>query len=129
MVCTETSCFSSTGWWQRAATRQPSVDTGGALFDGQSPVFSEELRSRIGKAHFEMTALSVGLELELATIRRYRELAAAAGAPELSRFYGRLGDREETHAAAPSVSRIRCGSPAGRPPASPRSSRPAPGGD
>src|SRR5512136_3038092 len=43
-----------------------------AELSGPSPVFSARLRSRIGEAHWEMTALSVGLALEDATIVRYR---------------------------------------------------------
>ena len=80
---------------------EPLVDTtAGAVFDDESPVFSRELKDRIGEAHWEMTALSVGLQLELATIERYRGLASEAGVPELEHFFLRLMHWEEGHARA-----------------------------
>jgi rubrerythrin len=71
-----------------------------ADLSGSSPIFSEALVSRIGEAHWEMTALSVGLTLEHATIVRYRALAGLAGHPDARRFFEELAAWEETHAEA-----------------------------
>ena len=71
-----------------------------ADLSGPSPIFSEGLRSRIGEAHWEMTALSVGLALEEATAIRYRQLAQAADQPEVRRFFDELAKWEESHAVA-----------------------------
>lgn len=71
-----------------------------ADLSGPSPIFSDDLRSRIGEAHWEMTALSVGLALEEATISRYRKLAQAADQPEVRRFFEELTKWEESHADA-----------------------------
>ena len=71
-----------------------------ADLSGPSPIFSAELQSRIGAAHWEMTALSVGLALEHATVARYRSLAGVATAPGIKRFFDELAAWEETHAAA-----------------------------
>ena len=71
-----------------------------ADLSGPSPIFSEGLRSRIGEAHWEMTALSVGLALEEATVIRYRKLAQAADRPEVRRFFEDLAKWEESHAEA-----------------------------
>ena len=80
---------------------EPMISTdSGAIFDDENPIFSKELKDRIGEAHWEMTALSVGLELERATISRYRDLAAEADVPELEHFFERLMKWEEGHAAA-----------------------------
>ncbi|MEO0026290.1 MAG: ferritin family protein [candidate division WOR-3 bacterium] len=73
----------------------PVTDTTGA-----SPIFSPELKARINQAHWEMTALSVGLALEQASIARYRQLAAEAEGAELRRFFESLVRWEESHAAA-----------------------------
>lgn len=73
----------------------PSVD-----LSEPSPIFSPELKKRINAAHWEMTALSVGLALEQASIARYRELAQKAATEELRRFFDSLVRWEETHAAA-----------------------------
>lgn len=71
-----------------------------ASLSGPSPIFSDELKSRIGEAHWEMTALSVGLALEHATVTRYRSLAQAADEPGVRRFFEELAAWEETHAEA-----------------------------
>ena len=67
---------------------------------GPSPIFSEELKSRIGGAHWEMTALSVGLALEHATVVHYRNLAQAADRPDVRKFFEELKVWEESHAEA-----------------------------
>ncbi|MBN2465899.1 ferritin family protein [candidate division WOR-3 bacterium] len=71
-----------------------------ADLSGPSPIFSDQLRARIGEAHWEMTALSVGLALEEATIARYRALAGAAERPDVRRFFEELAKWEESHAEA-----------------------------
>ncbi len=71
-----------------------------ADLSGPSPIFSDALRSRIGEAHWEMTALSVGLALEEATIIRYRKLTQVADQPEVRRFFEELAKWEESHAEA-----------------------------
>jgi rubrerythrin len=71
-----------------------------ADLSGPSPIFSDVLRSRIGEAHWEMTALAVGLALEEATVNRYRKLAQAADQPEVRQFFETLAKWEESHAGA-----------------------------
>lgn len=68
--------------------------------EGDHPIFSKELRSRLKDAHFEMTALSVGQQLEQAAIDRYRRLAEEAGPGELRDFYLQLLEWEKSHAGA-----------------------------
>jgi rubrerythrin len=71
-----------------------------ADLSGPSPIFSDQLRARIGEAHWEMTALSVGLALEEATVTRYRNLAQAAEQPDVRRFFEELTRWEQSHAEA-----------------------------
>jgi rubrerythrin len=71
-----------------------------ADLSGPSPIYSDELSRRVGEAHWEMTALSVGLALEHAAVARYRSLAGSPGRPEERRFFEELAAWEETHAAA-----------------------------
>jgi len=80
--------------WE-AWTPAPHAD-----LSGPSPIFSDGLLSRIGEAHWEMTALAVGLALEEATVIRYRKLAQAADEPAAKRFLEELAKWEESHAAA-----------------------------
>jgi rubrerythrin len=65
-----------------------------------SPIFSEKLKARIGEAHWEMTALSVGLAIEDASIARYRGLARVAEAEAVRLFFEELARWEEGHAEA-----------------------------
>jgi rubrerythrin len=75
-------------------------DAGHADLKGPSPIFSDELKSRIGEAHWEMTALAVGLALEAATITRYGALAREADQPDVRAFFEALTRWEEGHAEA-----------------------------
>jgi rubrerythrin len=89
------------GLLQQGKNPEPLISTdSGAILDDQNPIFSPELRQRIAEAHWEMTALSVGLQLEHATIARYRALAAESDSPELKHFFQKLMHWEEGHARA-----------------------------
>ena len=64
---------------------------------GDSPIFTEELRARAGEAHFEMTAISVGIQLELQAEKFYRSQASDCGDPTLARFWSELAEWESGH--------------------------------
>lgn len=64
---------------------------------GTSPIFSDRLRSRLSDAHYEMTALSVGIQLELDAVRVYTQLANDAAIPEVAAFYRELAEWERGH--------------------------------
>lgn len=68
-----------------------------ASLEGDNPVFSEKLRRRIGEAHFEMSALSIGIQLELNAERYYREQAEQAPHPDVKDFFHELADWEAGH--------------------------------
>ncbi len=71
-----------------------------ADLNGDHPIFSKDLRKRLKEAHFEMTALSVGQQLEQNAIDRYRRLADEVGPGELREFYLQLMVWEQSHAGA-----------------------------
>jgi rubrerythrin len=62
-----------------------------------SPIFSENLHNRIRDAHFEMTALSVGIHLELNSSDFYSKAASEAEDPVVQRFYKVLAKWELGH--------------------------------
>jgi rubrerythrin len=64
---------------------------------GDSPIFSNRIRSRIDTAHAEMTALSVGIQLELDAVKAYSELADKAGDAAVAAFYRELAEWERGH--------------------------------
>ncbi len=68
-----------------------------AVLDGESPIFSPAIKSRIKDAHLEMSALSIGIQLELNAINFYREQAEAADDQVITDFYNELVEWESGH--------------------------------
>ena len=66
-------------------------------FRAESPIFSSRIKDRIGEAHFEMTALSVGIQLELAAETFYKRQAEAAADPAVRSFFEELARWEAGH--------------------------------
>ena len=63
----------------------------------QSPIFSESLRENAAKAHFEMSALSIGMQLEKAAREHYERLAAESSDSGVAAFYRGLAEWESQH--------------------------------
>jgi len=61
------------------------------------PVFSDEFKSRVTQAHNEMSALSIGIHLELAQLDFYKSQAREASDPIVKSFLGELADWESIH--------------------------------
>jgi rubrerythrin len=64
---------------------------------GDHPIFSAGLKERAKDAHVEMTALSIGVQLELNAQTFYKAEAEATDDPEIKAFYMELSDWESTH--------------------------------
>lgn len=64
---------------------------------GGSPIFSEALVARVEQAHFEMTALSVGMQLELSAQDFYRAQAEASDDDTARAFFTELASWEASH--------------------------------
>ena len=62
-----------------------------------SPIFSERLRERINEAHYEMSALSIGIELEISAVKYYKQQAEAAEFTFVRDFYMQLSQWESGH--------------------------------
>ncbi len=60
-------------------------------------IFSDALRSRAKEAHFEMTALSVGVQLEADAQRFYSGEADKTDDPNLKAFFTELAEWESGH--------------------------------
>ena len=63
----------------------------------ESPIFSENFKERLHDAHYEMTALSVGIQLELSSIQFYKSESEKARDATVRRFYKELADWETEH--------------------------------
>jgi rubrerythrin len=64
---------------------------------GMWPIFSDGLKTRIKDANFEMTALSIGIQLEKDAMVFYRSQAEQAGDPEIKKMFLFLSDWEAGH--------------------------------
>ena len=67
------------------------------VLTGDSPIFSDSLKSRIKDAHMEMSALSIGIQLELGAIQFYRSQADLAKDQFIKDFYMELVEWEQAH--------------------------------
>ena len=66
-------------------------------FSIANPIFSEEIRGRIKEAHYEMTALAVGIQLELTAKNFYEKCAGEATNPQEKQFFDELASWEAGH--------------------------------
>lgn len=62
-----------------------------------SPIFSNEIKQRIKDAHFEVSALTIGMKLELDAMAFYRSCAKKAHNDGVKQFYSELAKWEEDH--------------------------------
>ncbi len=65
--------------------------------ESTSPIFSPEFRERVGKQHFEMSALSVGMQLELSAIQHYQRSADSSEDTDVKAFFSSLVEWEQGH--------------------------------
>jgi len=66
-------------------------------YAGTAPIFSENFKSRIKDRHYEMSALSIGIQLELDAIKYYKSQADDFDDPTVREFYTALADWEKEH--------------------------------
>jgi rubrerythrin len=79
-------------------TMDTTIDLGSKMdLSDASPIFSEELKTRIKDANYEMSALSIGITLEQNAIRFYENEATIASDPGVKEFYLKLADWEKGH--------------------------------
>ena len=69
-------------------------------FTGDHPIFSKEVKTRVGGAHYEMTALGIGIQLEKSAVDFYRGEAEATEDPGIKKFYLELMKWEQGHLEA-----------------------------
>jgi len=61
------------------------------------PIFSSQLKARIKQSHFEVSVLSVGMQLELNAVNFYRQCAEESDNPEVKAFFNHLVKWEQGH--------------------------------
>ena len=63
----------------------------------EHPIFSDAIKNRIKESHFEVSALSIGMKLEMDAMRFYRSCSEKAQDEEVKQFYIELADWEQDH--------------------------------
>jgi rubrerythrin len=86
----------------RAVAETGSFDSKARLgtqffYPGDSPIFSPELIARIDEAHFEMSALSIAIQLELNSINHYQTAAARIAEADAKKVFTELANWESDH--------------------------------
>lgn len=66
----------------------------------ESPIFSKEFKQRLSQAHFEMTALSIGILLEKDSIEFYKKSAQEIEDRDVKMLFNYLADWEGEHLRA-----------------------------
>ena len=63
----------------------------------EHPIFSDAIKNRIKESHFEVSALTIGMKLEMDAMSFYRSCADKAQEEEVKQFYNELADWEQDH--------------------------------
>jgi len=63
----------------------------------ESPIFSKEFKKRIKESHFEVSALTIGMKLELDAMNYYSLCAKNAEDEEVKKFFSELVEWEKDH--------------------------------
>ena len=61
------------------------------------PIFSDAIKKRIKESHFEVSALSIGMKLEMDAMKYYRSRAEEAQDKDEKQLYRELADWEQDH--------------------------------
>jgi rubrerythrin len=70
----------------------------GRQFDfSSSEIFSPEIKNRINESQFEMSALSIGITLEISSMDYYKKQAENSSDTALKDFYNELAGWEQKH--------------------------------
>jgi len=67
------------------------------LENADNPIFSENFKSRLKGKHFEISAISIGLKLELDSFKFYSGLSEETYDLKLKNFFKNLADWEKSH--------------------------------
>lgn len=62
-----------------------------------SALFSPQLKARIKQSHFEVSALSIGMQLEMNAVRFYQQCADESSDPQVKELFQQLADWERGH--------------------------------
>jgi len=70
------------------------------LEGSENSIFSKSFKNRLEGKHFEISALSIGMKLELDSFKFYADLAAESDDPVIKNFFQKLSNWEKGHYTA-----------------------------
>ena len=73
----------------------PQLSAPASFQDAESPIFTREFKEKV--SDFDMTALSIGIKLELESEKFYREMAEKSEEKEAKELFSKLADWERGH--------------------------------
>jgi len=73
----------------------PNLPSPASFEDAESPIFSREFKDKV--ADFDMTALSIGIKLELESEKFYRDSARDTEVEKVKNLFNRLAEWEKDH--------------------------------
>jgi rubrerythrin len=76
---------------------KPNLSKLAKFEDAKSPIFSEDFKDFLKDKHFEMSALSIGIKLELESSKKYKEMADSTDDETLKDLFLRLSKWEGEH--------------------------------
>jgi len=65
--------------------------------DATNPIFSNDFKNRLQGRHFEMSALSIAVKLELDAFQYYQKISNESDDADIKKFFGRLSAWEKDH--------------------------------
>lgn len=74
---------------------EPDLPSPASFEDAESPIFTREFKEKV--SDFDMSALSIGIKLELESEKFYKNAAAEASQKEVKDLFIRLADWERGH--------------------------------
>ncbi len=76
---------------------EPKLSKLAQFEDSKSPIFTEDFKNFLKDKHFEMSALSIGMKLELESSKKYKEMADSTDNQTLKDLFLYLSKWEEEH--------------------------------
>jgi rubrerythrin len=76
---------------------EPKLSKLAKFEDAKSPIFSDDFKDFLKDKHFEMSALSIGMKLELESSKKYKEMANSTDNQTLKELFLYLSKWEEEH--------------------------------
>ena len=65
--------------------------------DATNPIFSKDFKNRLQGRHFEMSALSIAVKLELDAFQYYQKISDESDDADVKKFFSRLSAWEKDH--------------------------------